>query len=334
MIIKPKFKGILGTRNAIKPFEYPFLYKAYETQNAQHWLAKEIALADDVYDWGHKLTEDQRNFLMSIFRFFVQTDVDICGAYMQEYSQVFKLPECNMAFATFAAMEATHIDAYMLLLETLGIDETEYTEFMQYKAMADKHKYLDKCKLDSIEDIAMSVSVYSAFTEGLQLFSTFAMLLAFPRNNLMKGMGQIVTFSIRDESLHVDTLIKVNRTILRENPQVVTPKFKEALRSICREVVELEFAFVDLAYDMGGCDFLDKQDVKDYIKYIGDRRCIELGVKPVFDQRVNPLPWVFSEVGSTEHTNFFEARPTTYTKGGVTDDWDQVFKPSPIKDQV
>lgn len=320
-----KNKGILGTRTAIKPFQYPFLYEAYNLQNDMHWRPREISLADDVYDWNYKLSEEQKNFLMSIFRFFVQTDVDICGAYMQKYSQVFTLPECNMAFSTFAAMEAIHIDAYMLLLETLGIDPKEYTEFMKYAAMADKHEYSTKCSLKSLTGIGESVAVYAAFTEGLQLFSTFAMLLSFPRQNLMKGMGQIVTFSIRDESLHVDTMVKVFRTFAAENSRIITPKFKERLREICREVVRLEEAFIDLAYNMGGCDHLLKSDVVKYVKYIADRRCIELGVKPVFDQRDNPLPWVFSEVSSTEHTNFFEARPTTYTKGGVEDDWELVF---------
>jgi ribonucleoside-diphosphate reductase beta chain len=184
--------------------------------------------------------------------------------------------------------------------------------------MADKHDYVGnfKPKKAKRETIAKTLAVYSAFTEGLQLFSSFAILLNFPRFGKMKGMGQIVTYSIRDESMHVEAMTKLFREFIQENIEIWTDDFKKELYDICRQMVELEDKFLDLVFEMGDIEGLTKQDMYKYNRYIADRRLLQLGLKPNYNQKDNPLPWL-DEVMGIEHQNFFEGRATTYMKAGL-----------------
>jgi ribonucleoside-diphosphate reductase beta chain len=215
-------------------------------------------------------------------------------------------------------MEGIHQHAYSLLLDTVGMPETEYRAFSEYEEMADKHDYIKKFKptRSNKKAIAKTLAVYSAFTEGLQLFSSFAILLNFPRFGKMKGMGQIVTYSIRDESLHVEAMTQLFREFIQENLDIWTDKFKKELYQICREMVELEDKFLDLVFEMGDMQGLTKKDMYAYNRYIADRRLLQLGLKTNFDQRENPLPWL-DEVLGVEHQNFFEGRATAYMKAGL-----------------
>ena len=184
--------------------------------------------------------------------------------------------------------------------------------------MADKHDYVGNFKPSKAkkETIAKTLAVYSAFTEGLQLFSSFAILLNFPRFGKMKGMGQIVTYSIRDESMHVEAMTKLFREFIQENIQIWTDDFKKEIYQICREMVELEDRFLDLVFEMGDIDGLTKKEMQQYIRYIADRRLLQLGLKPNYNVKDNPLNWLDDVLG-VEHQNFFEGRATTYMKAGL-----------------
>ena len=196
--------NLLEERNYYKPFNYPWAFEAYKMQQQMHWMPEEVNLADDLKDFREKLTEPNKRLLSQIFRFFTQADVDVCCGYAKHYLPTFKQPEVRMMLAAFASMEAVHQEAYSLLLDTLEFDESEYQMFSEIQAMSDKHDYLTDFNMDTPFEMAKTMAVYSGFTEGVQLFSSFAILLNFPRHNLMKGMGQIVTWSIRDETLHVE----------------------------------------------------------------------------------------------------------------------------------
>tara|TARA_R100001369_G_scaffold79979_1_gene110163 strand:- start:33 stop:731 length:699 start_codon:yes stop_codon:yes gene_type:complete len=215
-------------------------------------------------------------------------------------------------------MESIHQDAYSLLLDTVGMPEIEYKAFSEYEEMAAKHDYVGEFKplKSDKKTIAKTLAVYSAFTEGLQLFSSFAILLNFPRFGKMKGMGQIVTYSIRDESMHVEAMTKLFREFIQENIEIWTDDFKAELYQICREMVELEDKFLDLVFEMGDLQGLTKKDMYAYNRYIADRRLLQLGLKTNYDQRENPLGWI-DEVMGVEHQNFFEGRATTYMKAGL-----------------
>ncbi len=211
---------LTDSRNYYKPFDYPWAYEGYKTQQKMHWAPEEVPLADDIKDYNNKLPAAEQKLIRQIFRFFTQADVDVAGGYCQHYLPTFKAPEVRMMLSAFASMEAVHIDAYSLLIETLGLPDEEYKMFNNYQAMREKHEYLEQFNMSTPADIAKSLAVYSGFTEGVQLFSSFAILLNFPRHNLMKNMGQIISWSVRDENLHVEYLTKLFRIYIEENPEV------------------------------------------------------------------------------------------------------------------
>jgi ribonucleoside-diphosphate reductase beta chain len=301
----------LLTENPVyKPFRYPWAYEAWLTQQRVHWLPEEVPLADDVKDWHKNLTLSERNLLTQIFRFFTQADVEVNNCYMKHYSQVFKPTEVLMMLSAFSNIETVHIAAYSHLLDTVGMPEVEYTAFLKYKEMKDKYDYMHGFRVDNKHEIAKTLAAFGAFTEGLQLFASFAILLNFPRYNKMKGMGQIISWSVRDESLHCISIIKLFRTFVQENPEIWT----EELR---REI--------DLAFEFGAVEGLTAEEVKRYIRYIADRRLTQLGLNVLFHVDKNPLPWLDDMLNAVEHANFFENRSTEYSKASTTGTWEDAF---------
>jgi ribonucleoside-diphosphate reductase beta chain len=191
--------------------------------------------------------------------------------------------------------------------------------------MKDKYDYMQKFGVSTKEDIATTLAVFGAFTEGLQLFASFAILLNFPRFNKMKGMGQIVTWSVRDETLHTNSIIHLFKTFVKENPEVWSEELKSRLYEACATIVHFEDAFIDLAFEVGNIEGLTSRDVKRYIRYIADRRLLQLGLKEIYMIEVNPLPWLDEMLNSVEHANFFENRVTEYSKASTTGSWEDVF---------
>ncbi len=314
-------------REYFKPFNYPWAYEAWLKHEQSHWLHTEVPMAEDMKDWKNKLSNEEKQFLTHIFRFFTQGDIDVAGGYVRNYLPHFPQPEIRMMLSGFAAREALHIAAYSHLIETLGMPEATYNEFLQYQEMKDKHDYiLNRSKLDGDKiSIAENIALFSAFTEGMQLFSSFIMLLNFPRNGYMKGMGQIVTWSIVDETMHAESMIKLFRTYIEENKEIWNDELKSNIYTIAEKMVELEEKFIDLAFNMGAMKNLESKDVKNYIRYITDRRLISLGLKGIMKVKKNPLPWVEEMINAPTHTNFFENRATDYAKGALKGDWGDVW---------
>ena len=317
--------SLLDAKPVYKPFSYPWCYDAWLKQQQIHWLPEEVPLADDVKDWHRKLNESERHLMTQIFRFFTQSDIEVNNCYMKHYSQVFKPTEVQMMLSAFSNMETVHIAAYSHLLDTIGMPETEYSAFLQYKEMKDKYDYMQEFGVDTPEDIAKTLAVFGGFTEGLQLFASFAILLNFPRLNKMKGMGQIVTWSVRDESLHCASIIKLFRTFISENPGIWTEEFRGDLYKACETIVTHEDAFVDLAFELGPVEGLAAGDIKAYIRYIANRRLIQLGLEEIYQERRHPLPWLDGMLNAVEHTNFFENRATEYSKAATRGTWEEAF---------
>ena len=320
--------SLLEERLVYKPFKYPWAYEAWHTQQQIHWLPEEVPLAEDVKDWEKNLSEAEKNLLTQIFRFFVQADVEVNNCYMKHYSQVFKPTEVQMMMAAFSSTETIHIAAYSHLLDTIGMAEIEYSAFLEYKEMKDKFDFMRKWGVETKENIAKTLAVFGAFTEGVQLFASFAVLLNFPRFNKMKGMGQIVTWSVRDETLHTESAIKLFRTFVSENPEVLTPELEKDIYKACETVINHEDAFINLAFELGGVEGLEANQVKDYIRYIADLRLTQLGMEKIFNIKEHPLPWMVEMLGGVEHTNFFEGRATEYSRASTTGSWDETFKAS------
>ncbi|MDG2531133.1 ribonucleotide-diphosphate reductase subunit beta [Caulobacter endophyticus] len=317
LITKP---GLMIPSGGYKPFRYPWAYDFWKKQQQVHWMPEEVPLGEDLKDWAVKLNDKERNLLTQIFRFFTQSDVEVQDNYMERYGRVFKPTEVKMMLASFANMETIHIAAYALLLETIGMPETEFSAFMEYEAMKDKHDYMQTFGVETNADICRTLAMFGGFTEGLQLFASFAMLMNFPRFNKMKGMGQIVSWSIRDESLHCDGIIKLYHAFNKETG-AVTKSVADDIVDCCKHVVGLEDKFIDLAFEAGDVQGMVPDDIKQYIRFVADWRLRQLDLPEVYGVRDNPLPWLQALLSGVEHANFFEARATEYSKAATKGQW-------------
>lgn len=318
---------LMTERAYFKPFNYPWAYDAWLKHEQSHWLHTEVPMSEDVNDWKKRLSDGEKHFLTNIFRFFTQGDIDVAGGYVKNYLPYFPQPEVRMMLMGFAAREALHVAAYSHLIETLGMPETTYQEFLEYDSMRAKHDYFtDLSNANGTpESVATNIAAFSAFTEGMQLFSSFIMLLNFPRHGKMKGMGQIVTWSIVDETQHAEGMIKLFRSYVEENRELWNDELKSKIYTIAEKMVDLEDKFIELSFSMGTMEELTEEDVKKYIRYICDRRLISLGMKGIFKVKKNPLPWVEEMINAPTHTNFFENRATDYAKGALSGKWDDVW---------
>jgi ribonucleoside-diphosphate reductase beta chain len=318
---------LTDSRDHFKPFSYSWAYDVWLKHEQSHWLHSEVPMAEDVKDWKKNLTKEEKQFLTQIFRFFTQGDLDVAGGYVENYLPYFKQPEIRMMLLGFAAREALHVAAYSHLIETLGMPDSTYADFLEYKEMREKHEYFLELsgKNGTIESVATNIAAFSAFTEGMQLFSSFIMLLNFTRHGKMKGMGQIITWSIVDETMHAESMIKLFRTYIEENKEIWNDELKSKIYAIAEKMVELENKFIDLSFSTGGIIGLTADEVKEYIKYIADRRLISMGMRGIYKVKKNPLPWVEEMINAPTHTNFFENRATDYAKGALTGDWSSVW---------
>jgi ribonucleoside-diphosphate reductase beta chain len=317
--------ALLDPKPTYKPFDYPWAYEAWQLQQRLHWLPDEVPLADDVRDWQRLLTDGERNLLTHIFRFFTQADVEVNNCYMKHYARVFEPTEVQMMLAAFSNTETIHIAAYSHLLDTIGMPEVEYSAFLHYQEMRDKYDYMQQFRTDSKRAIALTMAVFGGFTEGVQLFASFAVLLNFPRFNKMKGMGQIVAWSARDETLHTLSVIKLFRAFVEEYPEAWADDLAGEIRRACETIISYEDAFIDLAFELGEVEGLSPAEVKAYIRFIADRRLSQLGLQPIYRIERNPLPWMDEMLNAVEHANFFENRATEYTRGATRGSWDEAF---------
>ena len=290
-------------------------------------LACEIHHADDRFHWTgfYRVTAPG---LLKIGPYqgghgclVIPFDRGVCGA----AARTGEPTEVQMMLSAFSNMETVHIAAYSHLLDTIGMPETEYLAFMKYKEMKDKYDYMQEFGVESKIDIATTMAAFGAFTEGLQLFASFAILLNFPRFGKMKGMGQVVTWSARDETLHTNSMIKLFLTFLEENPDIDMEELRSRLYVACNTIVTHEDSFIDLAFGMGEVQGLTPNEVKTYIRYIADRRLSQLNLQPMYQIEKNPLPWLDDMLNGVEHANFFENRVTEYTKAATQGNWDEAF---------
>jgi ribonucleoside-diphosphate reductase beta chain len=315
-------KNLLGTRNYYKPYWYEEAQEFTKKQQLAHWLPEEVPLASDLNDWQLKLNPKEKNLIGNILKSFAQTEVHVGNDYwINQIAVKFKLPEIQEMGVTFAAMECVHAEAYARLNEELGLDD--FQAFMEDKEAREKIDRLVELPGETLEDKALSLAIFSAFTEGVNLFSSFAILMSFQLRNLMKGTGQIVAWSVRDESLHSKAGCWLYRTLLEENPQLDTPQMTQTIYDACELSVNLEYNFIDKAFEMGDIEGLSKDQLKNFIKERANQKLVELGYKPLYND-INPdllkqMEWFGHLTSGVEHADFFAMRPTTYSKS--TADW-------------
>lgn len=308
-----------------KPFHYPWAVEITRRHEKVHWIEDEIDLSEDVTDWKNgKMSQVERDYVTNILRLFTQSDVAVGQNYYDQFIPKIKNNEIRNMLGSFAAREGIHQRAYALLNETLGLPPEEYHTFLEYQEMTDKIEFMTNSDTSTISGVGLSLAK-SVFNEGVALFASFVMLLNFQRFGKMKGMGKVVEWSIRDESIHVEGNAKIFRQYCVEHPRIVNDEFKKEIYKMARLVVKLEEKFIDLAYKMGDIEGLEKEELKTYIRYITDRRLLQLGLKPNFKVKDNPLPWLEWVLNGADHTNFFENRVTEYEVAGLEGDWSSAY---------
>jgi glutaredoxin 3 len=311
---------LLEFSKTYKPFMYPWAVELTKKHEEVHWVEDEAELSEDVQDWKTKLTEEEKEFVNQVLRLFTQSDVQVGENYHELLIPKFKNNEVRNMLSSFANREGVHQRAYALLNDTLGLADEEYHAFLEYKEMADKIDFMKDGDSSTQTGLALSLA-QSVFNEGMSLFASFVMLLNFQRFGKMKGMGTIVEWSIRDETIHVQGNAKLFREFCDEHPRIVNDELKSKIYTMAKQAVDLEDKFIALAFKGNDVQGLTKEEVRKYIRHIADRRLLQLGLKPKFRQKDNPLPWLDWVLNGASHDNFFEKRVTEYSVNGMEGDW-------------
>jgi len=323
-----KKKDLLTERIVYKPFEYQEAADYWLKQQQAHWLHTEVPMMSDLNDWNSNLTETEKNIIGSILKGFAQTETVVNDYWSGLVTKWFRKPEVIMMATTFGAFETIHAEAYSLLNETLGLEN--FAEFMEDEATMAKIENLTAVR-DSfnseqdLHEIAKSLAIFSAFTEGVNLFSSFAVLLSFKMRNKLKGVGQIVEWSIRDESLHSEAGCWLFRTLIKENPQLKTPELEAAINEAALLSLQLELDFIRKCYELGDLEGCSQYDLENFIKNRINAKLGDLGYKGIIDDidgtAVERMKWFDALSAGKQHTDFFANRVTNYSKGHLT--WDE-----------
>src|SRR5882757_893894 len=274
--------GLLDSTGTYDVDRYSWAYEFWKRQQQTHWMGEEVPLGADIKDWASdRITGPERNLLTQIFRFFTQSDIEVGDNYLKRYIPIFQSLEIQMMMAAFTNMETVHIDAYALLLKTLGMPRCEFAAFREYSEMRAKADYMHTFGVSTVSDVARTLAMFGAFTEGMSLFASFAMLLNFPRHNKMSGMGQIVSWSVRDESLHCEGVIRLFHEWDRETGAVIK-SVRDDIIDVAKMMVGLESRFVDLAFGLGEVQGMRPEHIHAYVRYVADWRLTQLRLAPVF----------------------------------------------------
>lgn len=313
--------SLLETSKSYVP-SYPIFVEITQRHERVHWHEGEVKLQSDVEDWKlGRITPDEKEFISNILRLFTQSDVAVGSDYYDNLIPVFKNNECRNMFGSFAGREGVHQRAYALLGDTLGFGEEFYNEFLEYKEMKDKIEFMLDMKNSTYHDLGISIAK-QILCEGVCLFASFAMLLNFSRFGKMLGMSDVVQWSIRDESIHVEGLSHVFNQFLKEHPRIVTDAFKKEIYDTARQVVALEDAFIDKAFEMGNAiSGITKEETKQYIRSVCDYRMNQIGFKSEYNVD-NPFEWLDWVTNPNKIENFFESNTTDYSKDSMTGSYD------------
>lgn len=332
--------GIIHSRASYKPFEYQEAFEFWEKQQLSFWIYHEINMDKDIYDWKFNLTDAERSIIGNILKSFVQSEVLIAD-YWRAMGGIFKKPEIAMMTAAFSSFETIHQASYAYLNDSLGL--TNFEEFLQDKLVMERLNQLaeppepfvmDFESYSSYEDqslywgmrLARSIAIFSAFGEGVLLFSAFAILLSFAQRGLMRGLGEIIEMSIRDESLHAKAGVWLYNTYMSENQDI--KGIKKEIYEAGRLAVSIEDRFIDQVFDKGTLENCNKEDLKEFIRQRANNQLRALHLKPEYKidkNKVKNLNWFNLASAGDQHADFFASRVTQYARtSGWGDMWEDI----------
>jgi len=317
---------LLSTRTSYSPILYPKAQEFNEAQRSVFWLPNEIPMGKDIQDWKMNLTTNEQQVVGHILKGFVITETFVSDFYSSKVARWFKHPEIQRMSATFSAFEGIHAESYARLNENLGL--LDFDAFLHEPTAKAKIDRLMNTKGNGKADIARQLAIFSAFTEGVNLFSSFAVLLSFSKRNLLMGVGKIIEFSIRDESLHSRAGCWLFNEFIKEYPEIWTDELKKEIYEAARLTIELEDNFIEKAFEGGNIEGLDPKDLKMYIRYRANSKLQELGLKSnwknIDKDALNRLQWFDVMSQGVNLQDFFAGRVSEYARSGA--DFDDIYE--------
>ena len=324
-MIAPIFKE----RIPYKPFEYPEYYTEGWLKQAQaFWLHTEIPMSGDLKDWNEKLNDKEKNLVGNILLGFAQTECAVSDYWTQKVVSWFPKHEIQQMAMMFGSQETIHAVAYSYLNETLGLED--YEAFLHEPATAERFENLVSYEGSDPVGIAKSLAVFSAFAEGVSLYSAFAVLYSFQMRNLLKGIGQQMKWSVRDESLHSKMGCYLFRHMCSQIPNLQEDCKEHVLRAAI-VMHDAEIKYIDKMFEMGDIENLKKYDLQHFIKKRMNEKLVELGYKEYTNQfkydseAADNLSWFYHLTGGHTHTDFFAIRPTDYSKANEGEDFEDIW---------
>ena len=321
--------GLFDERIPYKPFEYPEYYTEGWLKQAQaFWLHTEIPMSGDVKDWNEKLTDSEKNLVGNILLGFAQTECAVSDYWTQKVVGWFPKHEIQQMAMMFGSQETIHAVAYSYLNETLGLENFE--AFLQDEATMERFDNLVSYDGDNPVGIATSLAIFSAFAEGVSLYSAFAVLYSFQLRNLLKGIGQQMKWSVRDESLHSKMGCQLFRHMCQENPKLLEDCKKDVIDA-AEAMLKAEERYIDKMFEQGDIENLKANDLKQFIRKRLNEKINELGytnIRKYFEydaEGASKLDWFYHLTGGHTHTDFFAVRPTDYSKANEGEDFEDIW---------
>ena len=320
-----------------KPFEYPEYYTEGWLKQAQaFWLHTEISMQGDVKDWNENLMPHEKNLVGNILLGFAQTECAVSDYWTNMVTAWFPKHEIRQMAMMFGSQETIHAVAYSYLNETLGLED--FAAFLHEPATAEKFEFLTSTTADytyedlqtnptARKEVARSLAIFSAFAEGVSLYSSFAVLYSFQMRNLLKGIGQQMKWSVRDESLHSKMGCQLFREMCTEYPELFDEVHTDVIKA-AEYMVEMEHKFIDKMFEQGDLANMEAENLKHFIVKRANEKIAELGYKEgpfmeLDNDKASHLDWFYHLTGGHTHTDFFAIRPTDYAKAGEDENWDE-----------
>jgi ribonucleoside-diphosphate reductase beta chain len=321
--------GLFDERLEYKPFEYPVYYNEGWLKQAQAmWLHTEISMSSDIKDWNEKLTASEKHLVGNILLGFAQTECAVSDYWTQNVTRWFPKHEIKQMAMMFGSQETIHAVAYSYLNETLGLDD--FKAFLHEPATAKRFENLVAYEGNEKKGIATSLAVFSAFAEGVSLYSAFAVLYSFQLRNLLKGIGQQMKWSVRDESLHSKMGCQLFRHMCEEDPTLLDD-CREDIITAAALMVKLEHDYIDKMFEMGDIEGISARDLKHFLRKRTNEKLVELGYLDLGnyfsynEDNAKNLDWFYHLTGGHTHTDFFAIRSTDYSKAGEGEDFDDIW---------
>jgi ribonucleoside-diphosphate reductase beta chain len=321
--------------NQLVPFKYDWAWQKYLDGCANHWMPQEVNMTADIALWKNKegLTEDERRIVMRSLGYFSTADSLVANNLVLAIYRLITNPECRQYILRQSFEEAIHTHAYQYCIESLGMDESEvFNMYRELPSVANKAAWSLKHTQtlgnptfttgtpETDQELLRNLVAFYVVTEGIFFYCGFSQILSMGRRNKMTGVAEQFQYILRDESMHLNFGIDVINQIKLENPHLWTAEFQQEVLQMILEGTELEIQYARDSMPRGVLG-MNASTMEEYLHFIANRRCAQLGLKEQFPGAQNPFPWMSEIMDLRKEKNFFETRVIEYQTGGALS-WD------------